>query len=47
MERLKKRLKWLRKNNYIGIQAYRTYMGQIKAGDIKGCIKGMQRNKLL
>lgn len=47
MERLIKRLKWLKKNNYIGIQAYRTYIGQIKAGDIKGCIKGMQRNKLL
>ena len=31
----------------ISKQAYRTYKGQIKAGDKKGCLTGMLRKKLI
>lgn len=40
-------LRLLRKNSAISKQQYRTYKGQILAGDIEGCIKGLKRKGLI
>lgn len=40
-------LKQLKREKKITIQAYKTYMGQIKSGNEIACIKGMQRKKLI
>lgn len=40
-------IKQLLKQNKITMQQYRTYKGQLKSGNIKGCIKGLKRNKLI
>lgn len=40
-------LKELLNDNQITKQQYRTYKGQVLAGDVEGCMKGLQRKKLV
>lgn len=40
-------IKQLLKQNKITMQQYSTYKGQLKSGNIEGCIKGLKRNKLI
>lgn len=40
-------LKTLLNDNRITKQQYRTYKGQVLAGDIEGCLKGLQRKRLV
>lgn len=47
MEEILLTLKKLYSNNRITRQQYRTYKGQVIAGDIEGCRKGLQRKKLI
>ena len=42
-----KLLKQLKRENKITTQAYKTYMGQIRSGDVIACIKGMKNKKLI
>jgi len=40
-------LKTLLNGNRITKQQYRTYKGQVLAGDIDDCLKGLQRKHLI
>lgn len=40
-------LKTLLNDNQITKQQYRTYKGQVLAGDVEGCLKGLQRKRLV
>ena len=40
-------LKILLNDNRITKQQYRTYRGQVISGNIEGCIKGLQRKRLV
>ena len=40
-------LKTLLNDNQITKQQYRTYKGQVLAGDVEGCMKGLQRKRLV
>lgn len=40
-------LKTLLNDNRITKQQYRTYKGQVLAGDVDGCLKGLQRKRLI
>lgn len=39
-------LKTLLNDKRITKQQYRTYKGQVLAGDVEGCLKGLQRKRL-
>lgn len=39
-------LKKLYKSEKINKQEYKTYRGQVLHGDVKGCIKGLERKRL-
>ena len=47
MQKTLNTLKALYKDNRITRQQYRTYKGQVLAGDVEGCLKGLQRKKLV
>ena len=40
-------LKELRKQHKITTQEFKTYKGQVLAGDEEGCLKGLKRKKLI
>lgn len=46
-EKIKNRLKQLRRQGTIDEHQFKTYMGQINSGNLEGCIKGMKRKKLI
>lgn len=39
--------KKLKQNKQITIQQYRTFKGQVLSGNEAGCLKGLQRMKLI
>ena len=47
MEEILNTLKVLYTNKRISRQQYRTYKGQVLAGDIDGCKRGLQRKNLI
>ncbi len=47
MQKTLRTLKTLLNDNRITKQQYRTYKGQVLAGDIEGCLKGLQRKRLV
>lgn len=42
-----KLLKQLYKTDKINKQQYKTYKGQVLHGDVKGCLTGLKRKKLI
>ena len=40
-------LRKLKKQKKITMQEYKTYRGQVFSGDVKGCIVGLKRKKLI
>ena len=46
-KKIKEILKQLLGTNQINYQQYRTYLGQIKSGNLEGCILGLKRKKLI
>lgn len=42
-----KLLKELKRDGKITIQQYRTFKGQVLSGNEAGCLKGLQRMKLI
>ena len=42
-----KLLKELKRDRKITIQQYRTFKGQVLSGNEAGCLKGLQRMKLI
>ena len=42
-----KLLKQLYKDKKINSQQYKTYKGQVLHGDVKGCLTGLKRKKLI
>ena len=46
-DRIIKLLKSLRRNGRITWQQYSTYKGQVLSGNIDGCIKGLERKKMI
>ena len=47
INKTRKILKKMRKENKITIQQYKTFKGQIVNGNEEGCIKGLKRLKLI
>lgn len=47
MKKTLRTLKTLLNDNRITKQQYRTYKGQVLAGDIEGCLKGLQKKRLV
>ena len=47
MKETLKTLRTLLDYNLITKQQYKTYKGQVLAGDIEGCLKGLRRKKLV
>lgn len=47
MQKTLKTLKTLLNYNLITKQQYKTYKGQVLAGDIEGCLKGLKRKRLI
>lgn len=44
---VKEILKQLLETKKINYQQYRTYLGQIKSGNLEGCILGLKRKRLI
>lgn len=42
-----KLLKLLKADNKITMQEYKTYKGQVLSGNVKGCLTGLKRKKLI
>ena len=44
---IEKKLKQLLVQRKINQQQWRTYLGQVRSGNVEGCIKGLQRKGLI